>query len=297
METSTESSIRHSSHRWWDLPSREEVLLIAIKYRAILFGVFVAIFFLLAEERLRAMDDRLFQPSYEGVYGLAQYESGHYTKAAQAYRADIRNGGWREWMNGDEAYTALLRGNLSEASRLADIRLTNRPDDIEAWLTQGEVALENGNVRAASGAFDQAVSLDNRHYDALLLSAVASSRSGDLNRAIDRLRQALRNNFVGNRITAYLWALETAGDLRANAPDGTGWCLLAHYYRYLRIFDPSNAAWVRDAATKAINLGSRVDDAYISLGVLEEKSGNYEAALPYFLKAVEANPRNPEANR
>src|SRR5262249_11724572 len=172
MENSTEYSIRHSSHRWWDLPSREEVLLIAIKYRAILFGLFVAILFLHAEERFRAMDERLFQPSSEGVYGLAQYEFGHYTKAAQAYRADLRTGGWREWTNGDEAYTALLQGNLSEASRLADLRLTSQPDDLEAWLTQGEVALEKGNVKQASGAFDHAVSLNGKHYDALLLSAV-----------------------------------------------------------------------------------------------------------------------------
>lgn len=48
---------------------------------------------------------------------------------------------------------------------------------------------------------------------------------------------------------------------------------------------------------KAIDSGSRIDDAYVTLGILEEKNGDYDAALPYFLKAVEANRNNPEAYR
>lgn len=296
-----EASPRHSPHqtaaRWRELPSWEHVWLIAIKYRKLLLGFIVAVLLLFTQERLSTMDDRLFQPSVDGVRGLIHYEAGHYNKAALAYRADLRGGGWREWRNDDAAYTALLQGNLSEAARLADLQLTKQPDDIEAWLTQGEVALEEGNIRRASDAFDQAVALDDKHFDALLLSAVAHSRSGDINQAIDRFHQALRNNYVGQRITAFLWGLQAAGDLREDPPDGLRWCLLAHYYRYLRIFDPSNAAWARDAAIKAVDLGSRVDDAYITLGILEEKTGDYDAALPYFLKAVEANPRNPEAYR
>ena len=118
-----------------------------------------------------------------------------------------------------------------------------------------------------------------------------------MNKAIDRLRHALRYNYAGQRITAYLWGLQTAGEIQQDSPDGLRWALLAHYYRYLRIFDPSNASWARDAATRAIESGSRLDDAYITLGILEEKTGDYDAALPYFLKAVEANSHNPEAYR
>lgn len=285
------------TYRWWALPTWEELRLIAIKYHRVLFGLVVAITFLYVQGRFTEMDDRLFQPSVNGIQGLFQYQIGRYGPAAAAYRADLRNGGWREWQNGDEAYAALLRGNLSEAARLADLQLTKQPDDVEAWLTQGEIALEEGNIRRASDSFDHVVRLDDKQFDALLLSAVAHSRSGDMNKAIDRLRHALRYNYAGRRITAYLWGLQTAGDIRQDSPNGLRWTLLAHYYRYLRIFDPSNASLARDAATRAVDSGSRIDDAYITLGILEEKTGDYDAALPYFLKAVEANPRNPEAYR
>ena len=297
MSVSQQPSPSRTAEQWWTIPSLEEVWLIAIKYRRILLGLAAALLFLFVQERLNTMDDRLFQPSIDGVRGLLHYEMGRYSNAALAYRTDLRKGGWREWKSDDAAYTALLQGNLSEAARLTDLQLTEHLDDVEAWLTQGEVALEEGNIRRASDAFDHAVSLNDKHYDALLLSAVAYSRSGNIDRAIDRLRQALRNNSAGRRITAFLWGLQTAGDLRRDSPDGTSWCLLAHYYRYLRIFDPSNASWAKGAAMKAIDSGSRIDDAYVTLGILEEKNGDYDAALPYFLKAVEANPSNPEAYR
>ena len=285
------------TNSWCEIPTWEHFGHMAIHYRRVLFGIIVAITFLYVQGRVAEMDGRLFQPSLHGIQGLFQYQIGRYSTAADAYRADLRNGGWREWRNGDEAYTALLRGNLSEAARLADQQLTKQPDDVEAWLTQGEIALEEGNIRRASEAFDHAAALDDKHFDAHLLSAVAHTRAGDIDNAIDRLRYALRYNYAGQRITAYLWGLQAAGDIRRDSPDGSRWALLAHYYRYLRIFDPSNASWARNAAARAIESRSRLDDAYITLGILEEKTGDYDAALPYFLKAVEANPRNPEAYR
>jgi tetratricopeptide (TPR) repeat protein len=297
MDDIRSSTASPKTNHWFEIPTLEHLSLMAIHYRRVLFGLVVAITFLYVQGRFAEMDNRLFQPSVHGIQGLFQYQMGRYGPAAVAYRADLRNGGWKEWQNGDEAYAALLRGNLSEAARLADLRLTKQPNDAEAWLTQGEIALEEGNIRRASDAFDHAAALDGTHFDALLLSAVAHSRSGDMNKAIDRLGHALRYNYAGHRITAYLWGLQTAGEIRQDSPDGLRWALLAHYYRYLRIFDLSNASWARDAATRAIESGSRLDDAYITLGILEEKTGNYDAALPYFLKAVETNPRNPEAYR
>jgi tetratricopeptide (TPR) repeat protein len=297
MDTSATPSSSQTKERWWQILTWEETCLIAIKYHRVLLGLAVALGYLFVQERLLTMDDRLFQPSIDGVRGLIQYQAGRYSRAAMAYRADLRTGGWQEWSTNDEAYTALLKGDLSQARRLADLQLGKEPAHADAWLTLGEVALEENNLKRAMDAFDHVVSFDSKHYDALLLSAIAHSRAGNINQAIDRLRQALRHNASGERITAYHWALQTAGDLRQDAPDGLQWCFLAHLYRYLRIFDPSNAAWARGAAIKAIDSGSRIDDAYITLGVLEDKTGNYDAALRYFLRAVEANRRNPEAYR
>ncbi len=297
METPSRPSTQTSTDRWWDSPSWEEVSLIGIKYRRILLGLVVACALIYAEERLRVMDHRFFQPSSQGVIALTHYQLGHYAQAARAYRADLRNGGWRQWVTGDEAYGELLQGNRRQAARLAETKIMEQPDNIQAWLTLGEATLEEGNLRRAAEVFDHAVTLKDTHYDALLLSAIAHTRSGDLDKATDRLRQALRNNSAGDRITAFVSALQTAGDLRGDSSDSNRWCLLAHYYRYLRIFDPSNATWARDAAKKAINAGDRIDDAYITLGILEDKTGDHNAALPYFLKAVEANPKNAEGYR
>jgi len=297
METASESSVQRTRHGCWEFPSREEAFLIAVKYRRVLVGLLVATLFLFAEERLRVMDHRFFQPSYQGVLGLAHYQLGRYPQAARAYRADLRTGGWRERDHGDKAYSALLQGDLREAARLAEMRIMEQPEDVEAWLTLGEATLEEGNVRRAAGMFDHIVTLDGTNDDALLLSAIAHTRSGDMERATDRLRLTLRNNSAGHRITAFLSALQTAGDLRQDSSNADRWCLLAHYYRYLRIFDPSNAGYARDAARKAIDTGTRIDDAYITLGVLEDKTGDHDAALPYFIKAIEANPQNPEAYR
>jgi tetratricopeptide (TPR) repeat protein len=282
-----------SSDHWWTLPTREELGLLAIKYRRVLLGIVVAILLMNVQARVTEMDARLFQSSSHGARGLAYYLIGSYGNAAKAYRAHLRDGGWREWAHRDTAYASLLQGDLSKASQEAD----GQPDDIDALVTRGEIALEQGDFRRAAALFGLALEQDENHFDALLLTSVAQSYAGDPNRAIDTLRRALRTNSAGQRITAFLWALQTIGNLQQEAPDGLQWCLIAHYYRYLRILDPSNAAPAAKAARRAIDLNGRADDAYVTLGVLEEKRGEYDAALPFFLKAIDINPRNAEAHR
>lgn len=286
-----------STNHWWAIPAWEEFCLMTIKYRRVLLGIIVAVTLLYVQDRVTEMDARLFQASSHGVQGLAYYLTGSYGNAAKAYRAHLRGGGWREWTNGDAGYASLLQGNLLEASRKADIQLGKQPDDIEALLTRGEVALEQGDFRQASILFGRALEQDENHFDALLLTAVAQSYADEHSRAIDTLRRALRTNSAGQRITAFLWGLQAVGDLHQENPDGTQWCLLAHFYRYLRMFDPSNAALAAKAAQRAIELDGRADDAYVTLGVLVEKHGDYDAALPLFLKAIDINPRNAEAYR
>lgn len=285
-----------SSDHWWVIPTWEELGLVAIKYWRVLLGIGVAITFIYVQGRVTEMDARFFHSSSAGVQGLAYYLTGHYSDAASAYRAHLRGGGWREWTTGDPAYALLLQGNLPDASREAEAQLGKQPDDIQAFLTRGEVALEQGDFRRASALFALALEKDENHFDALLLTAIAQTLADEPGRAIDALRRALRTSSGGQRITALLWGLQVAGELRQENLDGMQWCLLAHYYRYLRIFDPSNAALAANAAHQAIGMDGRTDDAYITLGVLEEKTGDYDAALPFFLKAIDINPRNAEAH-
>ena len=286
-------SVAASTEHWWTIPTGEELGLMAIKYHRVLLGIAVAITLLYIQARVTEMDARLFQSSFHGARGLTYYLIGNYGDAAKDYRAHLRDGGWREWSNRSPGYASLLQGDLSKASQEAD----EQPDTIDALVTRGEIALEQGDFRRASALFSLALEQDENHFDALLLTSVALSYAGDPNRAIDTLRRALRTDSAGQRVTAPLWALQTIGNLQQESPDGLQWCLIAHYYRYLRILDPSNAAPAAKAASKALDLEGRADDAYVTLGVLEEKRGDYDAALPFFLKAIGINPRNAEAHR
>ncbi len=275
----------------------EHLLLILISYRRVVLGIVVAILFLFVRERVAEMDEWLFHESLPGAQGLGYYLTGHYGKTAVAYRTHLREGGWRQWDMGDPAYRALLQGDMATATRAADEELETHPDAPSALLTRGEVALTQRDFPAALLHFSHILEHDDAQPDALLLTAVTYTYAQDPNQAIDTLQRLLRGNRVGLRLTTFLWTLETVDKLYESTPDGLRWCLLAHYYRNLRIFDPSNAALAAKAASRAIELGGRPDDAYVTLGVLEEKRGNNDRALSFFLQAIDLNPRNAEAFR
>lgn len=289
--------LKPSKSRWWALPTGEQVLLILIAYRRVVLGILVAGLFLFVRARAGEMDGRLFQESLPGVQGLGYYLTGHYGKAAAAYRTHLRDGGWQQWDMGDPAYRALLQGDLAAATQTADQQLEVHPDTPSALLTRGEVALLQHDFRTALVHFSRVLEHDQTHADALLLTAIAHTHTQEFDQAIDNLQQLLRSNRIGPRLTTFLWSLETIDKLHEGTSDGLRWCLLAHYYRYLLIFDPSNATSAARSAYQAIESGGRPDAAYLTLGVIEEKRGEHDRALSFFLQAVDLNPQNAEAFR
>jgi tetratricopeptide (TPR) repeat protein len=205
------------------------------------------------------MDGRFFAFSGTGLKGLALYMAGNYDGAARAYRAHVAGLVRQHRDNVDPAWAALVTGDFQTAKRLSLQQVEARSAPRYPLLTLGEVALAENDAPRALHHFSQVLVRETDQFDALLLASVAHARLRDYGSAIDSLKRALRYDRVDTRITSFLTALEATGTL-ARGPERP-LCLLAHYHRYLRIFDSSHAAAAIRYAEKAIAAGDRADDA------------------------------------
>jgi tetratricopeptide (TPR) repeat protein len=251
----------------------------------------------LLHNQIVGMDGRFFRLSPAGINGLFHYLVGDYVGAARGYRAHLKSAIQKGETLGDPALDALAAGALHAAEATARRTLGKSPAATDALLTLGEVALARGDHRRARETFDRVLARQPDQFDALLLRSIAQTRAANHGAAIDTLNLGFRTNTLERRPTAFLTALETVGELAARPPAERPLCLLAHYYRYLGTFDPSNARLTIRFATEAIAAGDRPADAYLTLGVVHRKTGNRAGALEAFLKAVETAPRHAEAHR
>jgi tetratricopeptide (TPR) repeat protein len=222
---------------------------------------------------------------------------GDYSGAAKAYRAHFQEEFQTGKTTGNPGLDALLRGELTAAKDLSQKTLEKNPEDIGALLNLGEAALEENDLKHALEISDRIFKKQTDHPDASVLASLAFARSGDDSKAIDAINRTLRRSRIGSRLTAFLMFLETTGD-KARLPDKEKpLCLLANYYRYLRIYDESNGKPAITYAEKAIVAGDHPADAYLAIGIVHEKEGRPEKALQAFLKAIEADPKQAEAYR
>jgi tetratricopeptide (TPR) repeat protein len=262
---------------------------------------------LFIQHRMFQMDGRFFQPSFSGIKGLLLYEIDDYSGAAKAYRAHFREASTyrsdfqevyrSERASEDPAWETFLQGDLQTARRNSEKALERNPLDIGPLLNLGEIALEEGSEDQALDIFNRIFQKQPNQFDALLLSSVAYARKGDYEKAVRMINRALRSNGAQSRVTAFFKVLEVTGDLSSLPDSERPLCLLAHYYRYLQIFDSSNGRTAAVYATKAIASGDQPDEAYLTLGAIYNKDGEEEIALHTFLKAMELNPKNTEAYR
>src|SRR5581483_11980233 len=247
--------------------------------------------------QISRMDPRFFPRSFLGMKGLIFYEMGNLSGAAEAYRADLTEASRTGRPSSDPAWDALLRGDLEEAGEASKKRLEKDPSEMGALLTLGEIALERGDLGEALNRFEKVLEKETDQFDALLLSSVVQARLGQYEKSVRLLNRALRYNRVESRMTSFFAALKEAGELADLPKEKRPFCLLAHYYRYFRIFHPSNGKVAIRYASKAIASEDQIDNAYVTLGVVYDKEENPEKALASFLKAIEANPQNAEAYR
>lgn len=263
----------------------------------VLLAIVVMLVWVFVRDWMVRMDDVFLQPSWSGVKGLTLYAVGDYAGAARAYRQHFREMVQPDLAQGLGADDALLAGDLDLAEQIARKILKGTPDAVEPLLTLAEVALERAAFEQTLGFLRQALEQVPDHVEALLLSSIAHARAGAYGEAIDGLNRALRHGAVGSRLTGFLKILETTGELARKSTRDRPSCLLAHYHRYLRVFDPSNGRLAVAYAKQAIATGDRPADASLTLGIVYDKEGKRDKALAAFQKAIEIDPRHAEAYR
>jgi tetratricopeptide (TPR) repeat protein len=124
----------------------------------------------------------------------------------------------------DRARTAFLNGDTAGALALIEDALTHSPDDPNALFFSALINFRMGNVDAARGRLERAVSLAGNYFAAWELMVQVTQTQGDLARrdeAIDRLKLAIstaidpdirqKDNFIRDRIRAgdqVVWAID-----------------------------------------------------------------------------------------
>ncbi len=237
---------------------------------------------LLVRHRLAGMDERFFHASLRGAEGLVRYTLSDYAGAARAYRAHYATG-----------YEPLP--GLPSVPSPADRRSAARPRNVQELLTEGEAALTRNDLAAAGEIYARILTAEADQYDALLLTAVLESTRGRYGEAIQALNRALRHSRTETRNSTFLTVLETTGEM-AQLPEGKRpLCLLAHYHRYLRIFDHAQAASAIRHAKAAIAAKDHPDDCWFTIGMVYRRQDKPHASLKALAHAIGLNPHHAGA--
>ena len=260
----------------------------------LLVGVGVVLL-LVAFDQLAGMSLRFFGASPVAARALAHYMAGDYGGAARFYRAELARSAARTPAESPSSWLVMARGDLEQAGNRARAESRIAPADPEPLLTLAEIALARRDPATAMELAGRVLSLRRDDYDALLVTAVAQARQGVFPAATDTLKRGLRHERAEGRRTVFLAVLEVTGELDDEALDARPNCLLAHLHRYLWVYDPSHADPAVRYAQRAIDLGDRADDAYVTLAAIDAKHGRPTRGFARLQQALTVNPRNTAA--
>ncbi len=260
--------------------------------------IFIAASFLYIQYYIQEIDSRFIRLSSYGVKAFIYYQLNDYKSAALEWRKHYEMLVKKGRSMGDDGLDALIKGDLQTAGRISEMVIKVDPFHISSLLNMGDIAFDEGRFEDALHYYQEAVKVNPINFDGLLGTSLSYAMLGAYNEAVDNLIVCLRTNYLEARVTSFLNVLKTLGYLEQNKiGEGSKYpfCLLAHIYRYLMIYDPWKADEAIAYGWKAISAGNRPDDAYITIGVMEQKGEKLKEALAHFLKAVEINPSNSEA--
>jgi tetratricopeptide (TPR) repeat protein len=263
--------------------------------RTLLLVGAVVVFLLVTFDQLAGMSLRFFGTSTLAARAFAHYLAGDYGGAAHFYREDLKRWAERQPAEPMSSWLLLARGDVDGAESRARVESRVAPSDPEPLLTLAEIALARRDAANALEMAGRVLGLRRDDYDALLVTAVAQARQGAPQAAIDALKRALRHDRAERRTTTFLAVLEATGELDDRPLDARPNCLLAHLHRYLRIYDPSHAEPAIRYALRAIDLGDRADDAYVTLAANDANRGRPTRGYARLQQALAVNPRNTAA--
>lgn len=263
----------------------------------IALSVVILILCVLAQRQFRGMDHRFFQPSVRGVQGLALYLIGDYKDSAVAYRMHFQELAQHVILSESPAYQALIQGRLNVVKDLSQQALERDPNNIDALLNLSELALRDQAHDQALELLAKVLQLEKDQYDALLLSSIAHTSKQAYSTAIQDLTRALRWNRTETRFTSFLATLEMTGELADGDHAQRPLCLLAHYYRYLRIFDETNARPAIRFADQAIEARDHPSEAYATQAIIALRQQHPDEALTLAQQAIAIDARNAAAYR
>ncbi|MFO0734056.1 MAG: tetratricopeptide repeat protein [Nitrospiraceae bacterium] len=229
--------------------------------------------------RFSHIDLLLFPTSPKQAVGFAQYLFGNYLAAATAYLAESADS---DQVNRSESSQPNIKG--PESSQIPDL------------LRAGMVSLDRHRDDAALGFFLAVLQQQPDHIDGLLLAGVTQTRLHRYDDAIHSLDRAL-NLFTSNQPRTFFYMLHAVGELHTLEERSQPYCLLALYHRYLRIYDSNHAGPALAYAQRAVDNADHSDIAHLTIGIVHYREHELNEALPAFLKAIDANPKNGFAYR
>lgn len=240
------------------------------------------------------MDSRFFQLSPSGAKGLFFYLIGDDLAASKAYRDHFRSVLANHKNAAKFMAIEILSGELERLQKNAELAEKIDPNDPNALLALGTVALEKGNPEQASLFFNQVLETHPDHARGLLYSAIAQARIRNFEKALYQINRGLRNNKIAWDYYSFLLLLETAGSFNNKPDSDKPWSFLAQLYRYLRLFDASNGTRAIEYAQKAVEGNNFPAHAYLTMSVVFTKQGKLVQALEAALKSTEVDKTFPD---
>ncbi len=254
-----------------------------------------------------AIDDDIKDPDELLLVGLAGSENARWHNLADQFSVVLRDvygdalkADKDFWPADYQAGVLLLeKYNLPEALEALDKALKINPRAAEVYVAKGQAALQAYEISDAVGHVERALKINPRLPEALRLKADISVLEGDLGAALKMLGEARnvnpRDEATLGRVAACLWLQHKKEDFDAlvkevadhDAKPGVFFHELAECLEARRRFDAAEPYY-----RKAIELRPMMPAAHTGLGLLQMRMGNEKEAREILAKAAEADPFN-----